>query len=452
MVCIAAAAVPCRAQIDTSSDNLWRIYQMLEYREGTNSETWFIGDRELVRDVISRLLARGAVRDVHRNALSAKARHNLTSLLNEDHVEVMCVRRFDREDIEKLVLFSPYAPAVTDSIAPIGDKVILERILETELYNKIKAKSYPVNGTSERRVESQRQISFDLYLHLFNPHLMIWQDTQLIPDAPDSIRRPIRQRRWAVSVFGQLGHDYLSLPSWYKSGMIGGLKLSYVDNTQYLMKDKDYENFSIWVGYDETINFSMPVSKPGSTNSFFKDRLLQGSGASLFARGTWIPRYDFPGEGQYLKLTVEGAVAITEKKGYGFGVPDSFYSVRNYVSLRASLRHLLNLVDVGAGISWHDLHRIRQIPGPPAYIEPTSNNFIPFVEIGISQDGSVLQYSVSSQMNFTTEGYSFLVVKSQLMLGNWIGVDIRYFNGFGSIPGWHYDNYIVLSPIFRINY
>jgi hypothetical protein len=451
LACVAILAVPCRAQIDTTSENLWRIYQMLEYKEGTNTETWFIGDRGLVRDVISRLLARGAVRDLHRNALSSRSRHELNSLLNEDYVEVMCVRRFDRDDIEKLVLYSPQDPGVTDGIAPIVDKVMLEKFLGTELYDKVKAKSYPVNGTSERRVVSQRQKSFDLYLHLFNPRFMIWQDTQLIPDAPDSIRRPVRQRQWSVSLFGEMGHDYLSLPSWFKSGMIGGLKVSYVDNTAYVMKDKEYEKFSFSVGYDESINFCVPQSKPGSSNAFFKDRILQGSGAAIFVRGTWIPKYDYPGDGQYLKFAVEGAIAITEKKGYGANVPDSFYSVRNYLSLQGSLRHLFGIIDVGAGLSWHDLHKIRRFPEPITRLEPTTNNVIPFVEAGISQDGSLLQYAISTQLNIH-DGYRYLIVKSQLMLNNWIGVDIRYFNGFGGLPVWHYDNYILISPIIRINY
>ncbi len=443
------------AQIDTTSGNLWRIYENLEYAEGTNTETWFIGDRDLVSDVISKLMARGAVRDLQRNALQTDAQQHLTSLINQDEVEIMCVRRFDNE-IQRLVLFSPYAPQVTDGIAPIADKVYLTEILGSELYEKIKSRAYPVNGTSARRVASQQQISFDLYLHLFNPHFMIWQDTQLIPDPSEQkdphIPRPVRQRRWAVSLFGQLGNDYLSLPSWYKSTMIGGLKVSYVDDAQIAMKERDYENFSIWVGYEESINFTVPQGSGGSMNPFLKDRIAQGSGAGVFARATWIPAYNFPQTGQYLKFTIEGSVAITEKKGYGAGVPDSFASVRNYLSLRGSLKHLLGFFDVGTGMSWHDLHHIRQIPQPITRTEPTTNNFIPFVEVGISQDGSLLQYAISTELNYNLHGYSFFVVKSQLMLGNWIGIDIRYFNGFGNVPGWHYDNYILLSPIIRINY
>jgi hypothetical protein len=451
LMCSALLTSPCRAQIDTTSENLWRVYQMLEYKEGTNTETWFIGDRGLVHDIISRLLARGAVRDMHRNALSPNARHELNSLINEDYVEVMCVRRFDRSDIEKLVLYSPHDPSVTDGISPIVDKVMLEKYLGTELYEKVKSKDYPVNGTSERRVESQRQKSFDLYLHLFYPHFMIWQDTQLIPDAPDSIRRPIRQRQWAVSLFGQMGHDYLSLPSWYRSSMIGGLKVSYVDNTAYVLRDKDYETFSFWVGYDESINFSVPPGKTGTSNSFFKERLLQGSGAAIFVKSTWIPKYDYPGDGEYLKLSVEGAVAITEKKGYGATVPDSFYTVRNYLSLQGTLRHLLGIVDVGAGVSWHDLQKIRRNPEPIVHLEPTTNNIVPFFEAGISQDGSLLQFALSTQINIHN-GYRYLIVKSLLMLNNWIGVDVRYFNAFGNLPDWHYDNYIMISPVIRINY
>jgi hypothetical protein len=444
-----------RAQIDTASASIWRIYESLEYSDGTNNETWFVGDRELVHDIISKLLARGAVRDLQRNALHPEAQQQLTSLINQDYAEIMCVRRFDSE-IQRLVLFSPYAPQVTDGIAPIADKVYLTEILGGELYEKLKSRGYPINGTSTRRHATQQQISFDLYLHLFDPHFMIWQDTQLIPDPSEmkdpNVPRPVRQRRWAVSLFGQLGSDYLSLPSWYKSSIIGGLKVSYVDDTQIAMKERDYEKLGIWVGYEESINFTVPETRSGTSNAFLKDRILQGSGAGVFARASWIPAYNTPDAGQYLKFALEGAVAITEKNGYGGGVPDSFYSVRNYLTLRGSLKHLLGIFDVGAGLSWHDLHSLRQVPAPITRLEPTSNNWIPFVEVGISQDGSLLQYAISTQLNYNLHGYSFFVVKSQLVLSNWFGVDIRYFTGFGMLPAWHYDNYIQLSPIIRINY
>lgn len=444
-----------RAQIDTMSANIWRIYEGLEYSEGTNSETWFIGDRELVRDIISKFMARGTIRDLQRNALRPEAQQQLTSLINQDYIELMCVRRFDNE-IQRLVLFSPFAPQVTDGIAPIVDKVYMTEILGAELYERIKSRAYPVNGTSHRRLATQQQISFDLYLHLFAPRFMIWQDTQLIPDAFESgdpnVPRPARQRRWAVSLFGQLGNDYLCLPSWYKSSMIGGLKVSYVDNTQIAMKERDYEKFSIWVGYEESINFSVPQSATGSPNALLKDRVLQGSGAAVFARATWIPAYNYPEIGQYMNFAVEGAVAITEKNGYGASVPDSFSSVRNYLSLRGSLKHLLGIFDVGTGVSWHDVYGIRRNPLPIAGTGPATHNVIPFLEIGISQDGSLLQYAISTQLNFSLKGYSFFVVKSQLMLSNWLGIDIRYFNGFGTLPPWHYDNYIEFSPVIRINY
>lgn len=204
------------AQIDSSSDNIWRIYESLEYSEGSNSDTWFIGDRELVRDVIRKLMARGAIRDLHRNALRRETFQQLSSLLNQDYVEVMCVRRFDNE-IQRLVLVSPYSPQVTDSIAPIVDRIYLTEILGSQMYDQIKSKSYPLIGTSAHRFMTQQQTSFDVYLHLFNPHIMVWQDTQLIPDAgpmgsPEA-QWLTRQRRWAVSLFARMGHDYLSLPS-----------------------------------------------------------------------------------------------------------------------------------------------------------------------------------------------------------------------------------------------
>lgn len=92
--------------------------------EYSHASQWFVGDRELVHDIISRLMAGGAVRDLQRNALHPEAQQQLTSLVNQDYVEIMCVRRFDNE-IQRLVLFSPYAPQVTDGIAPIADKVYM---------------------------------------------------------------------------------------------------------------------------------------------------------------------------------------------------------------------------------------------------------------------------------------------------------------------------------------
>jgi len=140
--------------------------------------------------------------------------------------------------------------------------------------------------------------------------------------------------------------------------------------------------------------------------------------------------------------------------------PDPFYSIRNTITASYDIRHASiagssNLFDFGGGISWHDLHRYSRMTGQLKEIESKKDNIIPYVEAGISQDGDLLHYSIGGELNVNvSEGYGFFVFKSFLVLSNTIGIDFRYFKALDSskLTPWQYDNYVVFSPIIRINY
>ena len=154
---------------------------------------------------------------------------------------------------------------------------------------------------------------------------------------------------------------------------------------------------------------------------------------------------------------VEGSVALHEKKLYAASIPDTFYTVRNYLTLAAYLKHA-GLFNFGAGITWHDIHQVLHFTPegePLRRVGPTTNNLLPFVEVGISQDGSLLQYGITTQVNYSpTENYGYFVVRTSLMLSNTVGIDLRYFKAIRSdgLPPWQYDNYIAISPVIRINF
>jgi hypothetical protein len=160
---------------------------------------------------------------------------------------------------------------------------------------------------------------------------------------------------------------------------------------------------------------------------------------------------------EHLQFNLEVALALQHKERYAADIPDTFYSIRNYATFSVYLQHA-GLFNFGAGLSWHDLYHLSRVtaPGQPAFlIEPSSNNILPFLEIGISQEGEFLQYALSTQMNYNaTLGYGFFIVKSLFMISNTVGIDLRYFKAVrtGNLPPWQYDSFIVLSPVIRINY
>jgi hypothetical protein len=416
------------------------IYKGLEKRTDMfEKEQWTITDQNLISDVLFQLVNFQGEGDTDLNRIR-KGSEGLIRDNREGLLRIECRKRSHDDEIERLDFYEMGGDG--QPLASLSDYAYIRELLGPTTYAKVRT-------NPRTHFDSRQGIMYDLYFHALNPEIMLWSTS---PDSSHCYR---------LSAFGRLGDDYLDLPFWFKGTIVSGLRLSYIDNTSLLDLDRDYTLYALSVGVESPINFSVQTQDRQTGNSPFKSRKVEGSGTGFYVKASYTPwsRLNLITHGfqEQIQFVVEGSVALQEKKLYAWSIPDSFYSVRNYLTLAAYLKHV-GLFNFGAGISWHDLHHVlKYTPAnePLRRLGPSTNNVLPFLEVGISEDGSLLQYALTTQVNYSVnENYGFFVVRSTLMLSNTIGFDLRYFKAIRSsgLPVWQYDNYLALSPVIRVNF
>jgi hypothetical protein len=396
-------------------------------------EEWAITDVRIIREILYQVQNSGRLLDQRHQRLSRDA----------NRVEVICRKRIHDDEIQTLFLIT-ITPSGRDTVT-LEDFVFIRGVLGQELYRTVQG----FQGTGKDDFEADLARATDLYLHPLEPSVQLWS-TQ--PRGAGAYS--------AVSMFGRLGNEALDLPFWFRGTMIGGLNLTYVDHPS-AVRDPDYYLYRIKVGIEEPVNFSVPQTAVPSPNSLYKNRRLEGSGTAVFLSGSYTPwtRVPFLGidTAGFVRLNLELSVALQEREKFSPRLPETFYSIRNALVLSAEVKRL-GVVNLGAGLAWHDLHHFSRVELPDdgaSRIEPTINNVLASLECGIGEDGGLLQYDIRTAVHYSlTDGYGFFVVKTVLMLSNSFGVSVSYFKAFRSdnLPPWHYDSYIVFSPIIRINY
>jgi len=432
------AALLLLPESGVSGDNLGRldsVYRQLVRRDTQMfpPEEWSVTDLRVIREILYQ------VRNSDRIPESASAALPLTA----EQVEVVCQKRLFDEEIERLHLCFE-SPAGRDTVA-IQDFVLIRGVLGHHLYEMVK----DFRGTGKDDFEKDLARVSDLYLNPLRPSIQLWS-TQ--PRSASSF--------YALSIFGRLGNDALDLPFWYRGTMIGGVAVTHIDRPS-AVRDPEYALYKIRAGVEQPINFSVPQSGTPSPNSVFRNRRLEGSGTAVFLNGSYAPWTDVPFLGidtaGFIRLSLELSVATEEKEHFSPRLPQTFYSIRNYAAFLAEVRNL-GIFNLGAGLAWHDLYHYSRIELPdnrPSLLEPSVNNVLASLELGIGETGGLLQYDIKTAVHFSvTDGYGFLLVKPVVMISNVFGIEVSYFMALRSskLPPWHYDKYFVFTPVVRINF
>ncbi len=403
-------------------------------------ERWLVTDPAIVREVFTQLKRRAPT------ALAAESLRVLItsteSLLmssSAGDLHIMCRKRYYDDEIE-LVQFIVESPGSVSALGALRDYVLILDALGQETYDLLKSRRY------KDRFETTHGKRYDIFLSPIEPRILLWSTSPTF-------------EWWRISAVGRLGNDYLNLPFWFKSSIIAALELLYIDDVT--VTDQTYHKFSITAGLEVVNNFSVLHQDDFSPSSVFKKRILQGSGESFFLKATWTPEKrlnvltDQPDE--RIDFTFEASLGFHEKTAYASNVPDTFYSIRNSIIAKASLQNV-GLFRLGGGLAWHDLHRFARfnpVTHLPARVGPTETHLLPFIELGIAHDGSLLQFEIMTSVNYSLDdGYGYFGVKSKLILSNMLGLDLRYFRSYRSshLPPWQYEKYFVPSFVVRINY
>ncbi len=415
-------------------------------------ERWEVKDQGLIREVLVQILNRAALAREEVDTIKTQIQ-NLIESNNAGRLTILCTKRMVDDELESVQFVATASPKKT--LGTLRDYILIEDALGDNVYRRLR--DFPRIEYVPDQFDSKQRNLCDIYLHPLNPEITLWSTVSRLSD-----QRPTDYGMYRVSAFGRMGNDYLALPFWYKGSMIAAIRVSYIDSISIFEKvDRNYTAYDVSVGIDEPINFSVPGVPSTSPNSLFKQRRLEGSGTAIFLRGSIAPWHSLQivsgRQQEHLRINVEAGIALQHKERYALDIPDTFYSVRNYATLSVYLQHA-GMFNFGAGVSWHDVYHLSRSvpPGSSAIlVEPSTNNFLPFVDVGIARDGELLQFALSTQINYNaTLRYGFFVVKSSIMVSNTIGFDLRYFKAVqtSNLPPWQYGSYIVLTPVLRINY
>jgi len=428
------------------ADSLRIIYAHLEYPSEAFDdlkETWIITDPLFIRDIVNRLGAGGGIL---RNGapLQGSEMKTLLKELYDGRMRILVRRRAFDDELESLELFG--SSVTTD---PVSDWVYLSEVLAepADIYREVKSKRYSHIEVTRAETESARFLGCDILLHASRAEMLLWTNHPAA-GAPGS--------EYRLSLIGLMGNEELNLPFWYTSSIVAGLRLDYRDDLRIL--DRTYEKFTLFAGPVIPVNFSVPLADPAGSNPLIRPRILQSSGGGVYLKGTWVPRYGWPDAGQFIQLGLETSLSLSEKERYASDIPPTFYSIRNSLTASAFWKHAEGIFDLGLGASWHDLVHYRQITPPDRHlttVEPTESHYLPFIQAGISGDGPLVQFSVSTRLNCDlTDRFAFFVVKSMITLNSAFGIDIQYYKALNTdrLPPWHYDSYLLVSPLIRINY
>lgn len=402
-------------------------------------ERWAISDPIIIREVFTQL---------RRRASAALAGDSLQFLLARiapltnnglsEGLRLVCTKRYYDDEIES-VEFQLVSQQQTRSLGALSDYVLVLDALGQETYELLRSRRY------KDKFQDVKGTRYDIYLSPLESHIMLWATVPTV-------------EWWRVFLYGKLGTDELVLPFWFKSSAVAALEVVYVDDVT--VPDRNYSKFSIAAGVEAVNNFSVPGLDHASANAILKKRKLQGSGDAFFLRGTYTPakRMNILGSlpNERLVILAEVSVALHEKSGYASNIPDTFFTVRNSIVLASRVRNV-GLFQFATGVAWHDLHRIALYVAEkkgPGKVEPVQSHLLPFVEFGIAQEGSLLQYDIGASFHHdVTNGCGFLRFRSKLLLSNMVGLDLRYFKTYtpSRLPSWQYDNYILPSIVIRIN-
>lgn len=445
-----------------NSQDLKSIYEQLEYKTDPQNgyyETWRIDDRKLIREVFVKLINRGALIDASGKVWTME---DFNDKIGNDvfngNIKIICQKRYYDDEIAKINFVNSINPSNVPG--EIKDWIYLSDLLDN-LYVFIKAKKYSHTDLTKKEYSSEQKYNIDMYLNGLNPRLMLW----------NNVDGDLAQNSfWVVSAFGRMGFDQINLPLWYKGSVIAGLNVDYIDNVN--KKDRDYKRFSIYLGIDEPVNFSIK-SKSSSSSQIFKEKILTGLGTNFLAGATYTLTTPggFGSFGEYIVMNGEASINITEKKKERFDINKPVFNVvKNVTSASAIFKHAdfgfarvngTGLFNYGLGLAWFSSTTM-SIISPTDKLKKVASiksNGVVSPEFGISQDGDLIQYSItvnySHHFSPDFNPYGYIGIKSLFMLSNFIGFDVRYYKAvFNSknIPEWQYDSYIVFSPILRINY
>lgn len=439
----------------TKLSRLQKIYRGLEYNTASFNDlkrTWIVTDPVFVREIFNKFVVKNALRFNGKKPTLQMVEEEAKSIYDGD-VFIDLRKRYYDEEIEILRFYKESRKAGFDTAVyffdPVHDFVFIKEILGEDLYNDLKKQGYALNDITKSFFDYKPGYNFEAYFHLTEPELMFWSTTTSA------------RNKYLLSAIGRWGNEHVSLPGWYHPDYILGFKVNYIDSLE-----------SNKTGYTYIGELGIGIRSVQPDLGFddnLTGRLLEHTGTPLYFKFKGKPLGEITPELEDIELNLTGLFTVGTNKADAFvwEKPTNFYSTRNYFDLFFSWNNLTRLsdlggIDAGVGISAFDVKYYAYDPLKPTISEigaPVKTGF-KFALVGegtLANVGSLLTHSLSLQMSYNlSEQLVFAGVKFKFLVSNTFGFDFRVLTpikvGGGSALPYRADTYMVISPVFRINY
>ena len=432
------------AELKNTYDNLE--YNTLAYND--LKETWDITDPLLLIKLFNRFVVSNAIYLNDEEISKVELTQKLNEIFNNDVIAQIRKRFYDNEiDFFAFIRKSSVNQNNPNYLLdPVTDGFYLRKILGSQLYEKIKERDYYSIDLTKDLNASKYGYCYDIYLDLFDPHLMFWSTTSK------------RNNKYLVSLWGKWGQNYIFLPGWYFNDYVVGLNICYLDN---LLNNQEY-NFN--VSFGTGFQASRPIAKPTSSQG-----ILRSSGNSLFGKFAGQPFKNLIKNWKHFFLDIEGQFTFNQLDASNYNLSEGsvFSSVRNYWVAKIEQKEIFDgtnfgHINISVGISAYDSYKyqISSIDQQPIEIKYNDGHGLfqhfGFCELGIENQGNLLQYSISCLWGSDIEyKYNYFGFETRIMLSNTLGFDFKtMFSPDVNLKNMPYreQSYVVFSPIIRINY
>lgn len=444
------------AEPDFRISRLEKIYRNLEYNTisfNDLKQTWIVTDPVFVREIFNRFVVQNALR-VNGRKPTVEGITQMSDYIYNGDVFIDLRKRYYDDEIEMLRFFRETREPMSDStdyfFDPIRDYVAIRGILGDVLYNDLKKQAYALNDITKSHVDYKPAYNFIIHLSLLEPEVMFWSLTTRA------------RNKYLTSFFGKWGNDHVTLPGWYHPNYAFGVRVNYLDSI---------ENNKQGYTYIGEFGIGIPAVQPdlGFDDAAASGRLLENTGSSFYFRFVGAPLREIDSSNSDLELELAGMFSIGTKKASDYHPQkiSTIFSTRNYFDFFVNQKNIAYLSDFGAlnaggGISAFDVKYFTIDPAQPQLVitdHKGKNGFKwnLYAQAGVANLGSVVTHSAQVQMAYNvSEKLAMLGFKAYIMLGNTFGIDFRVFTpmqfGSGGLPAYRAGSYLVISPVFRINY
>lgn len=458
------------AQLKEENNQTYKkIYDNLEYATyGFNDmkRQWYLNEPILIRQIYNNLILNGYLLHNGKIINNEDTLRYFSNKFYNARVLVKLRQRFYDDEIERMEFILENENPMVDTnrfIDPIKDWVLVREAVGDSLYEVLKRKKYSYVNLTKDYNQTYNWFYYDLYFSAIHPSLLFWSTTSEANtqfDSKNPNARDNRADKYTISFFGKWGVDQLAKPGWYFSDYIVGLKILHLD---MLVNDPDDFEYGIYLGFNFGVKDVLVKN-----SSFFKPRRIDSKSDNMYIKAAFNPFTLLGYDWRFFNLGVEAYYNIKDKPVTEEDVKilqetgaDYIYShtIKNYTTFYIQQKELVDVLGLGnlflgMGLTLHNYSLLTAtIDDSEFQVFENVKYSVPYIEIGLTKSGGLIYNETIFHFNYNSKAkFGFWGLKWHLLIRNTIGLDIKYFRGFGSIPGWHQPSYFVISPIIRINF